>query len=442
MGRGTSRRVLVAGLALWIASTALTPARSETSPAPSVEAPARAAEARFDPLRATEDYLAKVPAADRARSDAYFEGGYWLQLWIFLAGLAVAWIFLRTRLSARIRDRAEALTRSRWLQTLLYSSAYIVLSVVFSFPLSLYADFFREHRYGLSNQTFAAWMKDQVTALGVGLILGAAGLTALYAVFRKAPRRWWIGGAVVTILFVFLTALIGPVYIAPLFNTYTPLSDGDLRDSILSMARANGIPARDVYQFDASRQSKRVSANVSGLWGTMRISLNDNLLNRCTKEEIESVMGHEMGHYVLNHVYKGNLEFAILIFAGFAFIRWTFEALVRKRGGAWGIRGIADVAGLPLLGALFSIFFFLCTPLINTAVRTAEAEADIFGLNASGHPDAEAEVALKLGEYRKLSPSPLEEWIFFDHPSGRNRILMAMRWKAEHLGQAPAAPPP
>jgi Zn-dependent protease with chaperone function len=434
--------MLLAGLALLIVSTMLSPVRSATRSAPSATAPSQAAGARFDPIQATEDYLAKVPAADRARSDAYFEGGYWLQLWIFLVGLAVAWLFLRTRLSAKLRDLAEALTRSRFLQTLLYSSAYIVLSVVLSFPLSLYADFFREHRYGLSNQTFAAWMKDQVTALGVGLILGAAGLTALYAVFRRAPRRWWIGGAVVTILFVFLTALIVPVYIAPLFNTYTPLKDGDLRDSILALARANGIPARDVYQFDASRQSKRVSANVSGLWGTMRISLNDNLLNRCTQEEIEAVMGHEMGHYVLNHVYKANLEFAILIFAGFALIRWTFEALVRRHGRAWGIRGIADVAGFPLLGALFSIFFFLCTPLINTAVRTAEAEADLFGLNASQQPDAEAEVALKLGEYRKLSPSPLEEWIFFDHPSGRNRILMAMRWKAEHLGKGLASPSP
>jgi STE24 endopeptidase len=440
MRRGTSRRVLVAGLALWIATTALTPARSETPPAPAAGAPARAAEARFDPQRATEDYLAKVPAADRAKSDAYFEGGYWIQLWIFLYGLGITWVFLGLRLSANIRDRVEALTGVRALQTLLYGAAYIVLTVLFGFPLTLYVDFFREHRYGLSNQTFAAWMKDQVLALGVGVILGGAAVMALYAVFRRAPRRWWIGGAIVAILFDAFTTLIAPVYIAPVFNTYVPLKDPELRESILSMARANGIPANDVYQFDASKQHKRVSANVSGLWGTMRISLNDNLLNQCSKEEIQAVMGHEMGHYVLNHIPKGILEFGIAVFLGFAFLRWSFEALVRRHGPAWGIRGIADVAGLPLLAALFSIFFFVCTPLTNTFVRAAEAEADIFGINASRQPDAEAEVALKLGKYRKLSPSPLEEWIFFDHPSGRNRILMAMRWKAEHLG--PAAPPP
>jgi STE24 endopeptidase len=284
-------------------------------------------------------------------------------------------------------------------------------------------------------------MKEQIIALGVGLVLGSLGIAALYAVFRRAPRRWWIGGAAVAILFLVFTVLIGPVYIAPLFNTYTPLKDAALKESILSLARANGIPARDVYEFDASRQSKRVSANVSGLLGTMRISLNDNLLNRCSKAEIESVMGHEMGHYVLNHVPKSILSFGLLFFAGFGFVRWSFEAAVRRFGGKWGIRGIADLAGLPLLMVLLTIFFFVLTPISNTLIRVDEAEADIFGLNAARQPDGEAEVALKLGEYRKLSPSPFEEWFFFDHPSGRSRILMAMRWKAEHLQEiAPPSP--
>jgi STE24 endopeptidase len=168
----------------------------------------------------------------------------------------------------------------------------------------------------------------------------------------------------------------------------------------------------------------------------MRISLNDNLLNRCSKEEIQAVMGHEMGHYVLNHVYKGILFFGIIIFFGFAFVRWSFETVVRRFGGGWGVRGIADLAGLPLLMVLLSVFFFALTPINNTLIRTDEAEADIFGINAARQPDAEAAVALMLGEYRKLSPSPLEEWFFFDHPSGRNRILMAMRWKAEHLRES------
>ncbi|HEV8374641.1 MAG TPA: M48 family metalloprotease, partial [Candidatus Polarisedimenticolia bacterium] len=120
------------------------------------------------------------------------------------------------------------------------------------------------------------------------------------------------------------------------------------------------------------------------------------------------------------------------------FVSWAFGRITKGFGAGWGIRGVADVAGLPLLAALLSAYFFVLTPLQNTFTRANEAEADLFGLNAARQPDGFAEVSLKLGEYRKLSPGPLEEWFFFDHPSGRNRILMAMRWKAEHIKDAPA----
>jgi STE24 endopeptidase len=144
-------------------------------------------------------------------------------------------------------------------------------------------------------------------------------------------------------------------------------------------------------------------------------------------------MGHEMGHYVLDHVYKSIMTFGVILFLGFAFLRWAFGASLRKWGPRWGLTGIADLAALPLLLVLFSIYFFVLTPVVNTAIRTDEAEADIFGLNTSRQPDGMAEAALQLGEYRKLHPGPVEEFVFFDHPSGYNRILMAMRWKAEHL---------
>jgi STE24 endopeptidase len=238
---------------------------------------------------------------------------------------------------------------------------------------------------------------------------------------------------VVTIVFLVLTAVIAPVYIAPLFNRYTKLDDPRIKGPILSMARANGIPAGEVYVMDASRQSTRVSANVSGFLGTERITLNDNLLKRCTLPEIESTMGHEMGHYVLNHVYKAVLFFGVLIVLGFAFLRWGVGRALTRWGGSWRVRGADDLAALPLFALLFAVYAFVLTPVTNTYIRAMEYEADIFGLNASGQPDGEALIALKLGDYRKLDPGPVEEFVFFDHPSGRARIHAAMRWKAEHL---------
>jgi STE24 endopeptidase len=144
-------------------------------------------------------------------------------------------------------------------------------------------------------------------------------------------------------------------------------------------------------------------------------------------------MAHEMGHYVLNHGAKLTIYFGIFALLGFAIARIAFESAVRKWGEGWGVRGIADPAGLPLLTLIFSTYVFVLTPSINTVTRVTEREADAFGINTCREPDGAAMVALKLGEYRKLDPGPIEEFIFFDHPSGRARIRMAMDWKAARL---------
>jgi STE24 endopeptidase len=386
----------------------------------------------FDINAAIEAYLAKMPPAERARSNAYFEGGYWLTLWDFLATVVVMWALLRFRCSARMRNLAERVTRVSPLQTALYWIQFILVTSVLSFPLTVYEGYFREHQYGLLNQTFGPWMRDQLVQFAVSVLLGIILLVPLFWLVRRLGRNLWLWGAAVSILFVAFVSLIAPVYIFPLFNKYTKLQDARIKDPILSMARANGIPATEIYEFDASRQSNRVSANVSGFASTLRISLNDNLLRRCTLPEIETTMGHEMGHYVLNHAYKGLVMMGVLAVIGFAFLRWGMDYALVRWGQHWDVRGITDVAVLPLGVIVLSLYFFLITPVTNTITRTMEYEADMYGLNAAQQPDGEANVDLLLGEYRKMDPGPLEEFIFYDHPSGRTRITAAMRWKAEH----------
>ena len=387
----------------------------------------------FNAETATDAYLAQIPGASRARSDAYFEGGYWLILWDFLYGVAIALVLLNLRWSAAMRDFAERITRFKPLQTFVYWVEYLLLTSVLGFPLAVYEGYFREHKYGLATQTFGPWMGDQLKGLVIALILGGIIVVVLFALVRRLPRTWWIWGAIVTMAFVTFVGLIAPVYLIPVFNKVTPLDDPKITTPILSMARANDIPAKNVYQMDASKQTTRMSANVSGLGSTLRITLNDNLLRRGSPDEIQSVMGHEMGHYVLNHVYKG-LEFLlIVIVVGFALLRWSLQWCLARWGEKWQIRGIGDPAVLPLVVLLGSIFFFILTPVMNTETRTMEHEADMFGLNASRQPDGFAQAAIHLGEYRKMKPGPVEEWVFFDHPSGYNRIRDAMRWKAENL---------
>ncbi|HEY5083557.1 MAG TPA: M48 family metalloprotease, partial [Rhizomicrobium sp.] len=240
-------------------------------------------------------------------------------------------------------------------------------------------------------------------------------------------------GAGLVILFQIVTAVIFPLFIAPLFNHYSPLPDSPLKAQILSLARANDIPADNVWLVDASRQSSRISANVSGFLGTTRISLNDNLLHQGTPDEVLAVLGHEMGHYVMGHMTRLILLGGLVTIFAFAFMHWGFMFATEFFGGQWQVRRVEDIAGLPLLVALASIFYFLATPVTNTITRTTEHQADIFGLDAVRKPDAFATAMLKLSTYRKLEPGKWEEIIFYDHPSGRTRIMDAMIWKKEHI---------
>jgi STE24 endopeptidase len=422
---------------LILLSTLMAAQAPSTAPVPKIP-PAAQAGPGFNAEAATNAYLATQTQAQKARSDAYFEGGYWLSLWDFLYGAAIAILLLATGLSRRMREIAGRLTRRKPLVTWLYWAEYSIAVFVAGSPLAVYEGFVRERQYGLMNQTFAAWSVDQSKGLALDIVLAGLAVMALFAVVRRLPGSWHVWGAVVAVAFAMFASLIFPVFIAPMFNQYTPLTDARIREPILRLARQNGIRANAVYQVDESRQSNRVSANVSGLLGTERITLNDNLLNRCSPQAVLSVMGHEMGHYVLNHGYKMMAFLTIIMVAFFALLRHALEWSLARWGGRWGIRDICDPAVVPLAFLILSTFFFAITPVMNTLTRTQEYEADIFGLNTARQPDGEAEVDMLLGEYRKLDPTPLEEFLFFDHPSGRTRIYAAMRWKAENqcLGNA------
>jgi STE24 endopeptidase len=396
-------------------------------------AAAQGVNGHLDPEAATRAYLATLPSEKKAKSDAYFEGGYWLILWDLVITAVIYIALLATGLSARMRNAAERMTKSPTLQSVYYGALFIAVTTVVALPWSLYEGFVREHSYGLSNLTLGAWLWEETKGFGLSLVFGVLLIAVLYAIVRKLPRTWWVWGSLAGVAFVFLSTVIGPVVLTPIFNSPTKLADARVVEPILSLARQNGIDATDVWEIDASKQSKRISANVSGAMGTERITLNDNLLNRASLEEIEAVMGHEMGHYVLNHVYVETMELGILIVIGFAVVGWLFERLRTRYEARWQVRGIADPAGLPLVMLLFAAYFFVMTPVQNTLTRTAEYEADVFGLNTARQPDGFAQVAIKLSEYRKLDPGPWEEKIFYDHPSGRTRIFTAMRWKAENL---------
>jgi len=228
---------------------------AQTPPSsPTLQIPAAAqAGPGFDPETATRAYLATLGPEQRARSDSYFEGGNWLILWDFLYGAAISILLLWARLSARMRALAELIARRKPLATWLYWAQYSIALFVLGFPLAVYEGFVREHQYGLSNQTFAAWLIDACKGLGLNIVLGGLAVMALFGIVRRLSRTWHVWGAGVAILFQMILILISPAFIAPMLNKYTPLTDSRIRNPILRIARQNGISATNVYQVDASR---------------------------------------------------------------------------------------------------------------------------------------------------------------------------------------------
>jgi STE24 endopeptidase len=386
----------------------------------------------FDADRATEAYLALLTPEQRELSNRYFEGRYWLQLWGFLYGVAVAAILLWGGISQRMRDIGRRVSKRPWLQTLVYAFLWVLAGFALSLPFEIYARFVREHQYGLATQTFGGWFGDELKGLLVTAIVLPWVIMLVYAAVRRAGSRWWIWASGGGFAFLLLVIMLAPVFIDPLFNDYKPLREGPVREAVLSLARANLIPTDNVVEFDASRQTTRISANVSGFLGTTRVALNDNLLDKTSLPEIKAVMGHEMGHYVLNHALRLTVYFTLVLAFALWFVHRTIDWALARWGARLRLEGRADPAALPLALVIFSLFFLLATPLTNSITRQAEAEADAFGLDAAAEPHGFAMAAMRLSTYRKLRPGPLEEIVFYDHPSGYERVHRSMVWFKEH----------
>jgi STE24 endopeptidase len=331
-----------------------------------------------------------------------------------------------------MRRWSERLSRRKWVSTPVCIALILIALFLLELPLSIYEDFLREHRYGLSEQAFGGWLRDQLVIAGTNVVIFAVVLSLIYAAVRRTGSRWWIWATGLSFVALMFVQLIAPVYLLPLLNDYKPLPDGPVKEAVLSLARANQVPTSDVEWFDASKQTTRISANVAGLLNTTRIALNDNLLNKTSLPEIKAVLGHEMGHFVLNHVWKEPILLALVIGLAMVLLSAAMDAALARWGTRLDLADRADPAGLPLAIALFSLIFLVLTPLQNLIVRSYETEADAFGLNASREPYGWAMAAMRLSTYRKIEPGKVEEFLFYDHPSGYERVHAAMLWLREN----------
>ncbi len=429
------RRIPVLCLLLPCLLTALLwarPGAAQVTPPPYDTVMAARAAALSDPQEATRAYLQALPQEQRDRTRAYSFGVYVGEVasGLFFLFLLPAFLLL-TGISARWRDLCETAVPSKFFQSFLYWIMLSLFGLVVGLPLHWAMSWWHPTRFGLLHQPIRGWFVDVLMGWGFLVVMGGLVVSVLYAAFRQAGRGWWFRGWLIFLTGMLLSQVIGPLFLATAFNKFTPIQNEALRTRILAIAHDHNIPAKNVFQVDASRRTNRISAYVTGIGGAARLVMFDNTLRRCTPDEIVFILGHEMGHYVLQHMWWGILIGAGISFFGFLFVKWIFDWLSSKWSSA-EVRGPADVAGLPLLILACGIFLVLTQPLNNWISRDMEHQADNFGLAASQLPDAGATAFLKLVEYRDPDPAPWVEWWFYDHPSGRSRILNCMEWKVRH----------
>jgi STE24 endopeptidase len=272
----------------------------------------------------------------------------------------------------------------------------------------------------------------------IGAIETAIFFVLLYALIRRAPRSWWAWSGGLAAAYFALILFVAPVFIEPLFNSFTPAPAGPIRDAVVDLARENGVPYDKIYIYNGSKQSNRYTANVSGMFGSARIAMSDVMFSSGADiAEVRGVVGHEMGHYAHQHALWLTLAFGLSALIGLGLTARLFPMASRWLG-ARDTLGIADPAALPVLTVITAGLMLLATPLINAVTRTVESDADNYSLTRAEEPDGLSRALVKTIDYRASSPSPLEEFVFYDHPSVERRVRRAMNWKAAHPAQAAA----
>jgi Zn-dependent protease with chaperone function len=326
--------------------------------------------------------------------------------------------------SARLRDWATRRGRKWFVIIALYFAAFTVLTFLIDLPLAYYQGFVREHAYGLSNQTFAKWARDQVTGLLVGIVGGALFLWVPYLLLAKSPRRWWLYTGLAAIPFIVLAVLVQPIWIDPLFNSFGAMKDKALEADILRLAERAGIEGSRVFEVAKSEDTNAVNAYVTGFGTTKRIVLWDTILAKLNREQLLVVMGHEMGHYVLGHIWKQILILSVLIVAALYAVHRSSGWLIARFRQRFGFGELADIASLPLVLILFSLASLVVTPIALAVSRHFEHEADRFGLEITHDNYAAATAFVKLQQENLAvpRPGPLFVWWRASHPTLGDRI--------------------
>ena len=351
----------------------------------------------------------------------------------FLIGIGLMSLVLFTGLSAKLRAMAQK-ARYKFFVWWLYFVLFIIVTYIISFPFDYYREYIVELDYGFMNQTFGEWLLDGLKALALTALLGIIPVWVLYFILERS-KKWWLWFSLGSIPLLILLVVIAPVFISPMFNDFTPLENKELETKILSLASQAGIEGSNVFQVDGSRQSSKVNAYVTGLFNTKRIVLYDTIVKNFEDDEILFVMGHEMGHYIMNHIWQGLAVAVVVIMLSLWVTNKLIHGFITRFQAKLGFSQLSDIASLPLVLLFTSAISFFSQPLSNSFSRYLEHQADIYGMEITTVSGESAAIAFdKLSAFNLSDPEPhpiIEFW-FYSHPSLSKRMQFVRQYRSEH----------
>lgn len=383
---------------------------------------------QFDPAAETARYIDSLGPEALQKAADYTSASHWMLLWGLLVSAVVTWIIIRIGVLDKLSAKLE---RRGWsLRTWLVGVVYFLVSALISLPWGIYEEWGFQKSYGRTSQPLSDFLMQDAIGIVISSLLGALFFLGIYALIRKAGKRWWLWSGGLAAFAGAATMILSPVLIEPLFNEYKPLQEGPVKAALVDMAAEAGIPADRIFVYDGSRQSNNFTANVSGLFGSKRIAISDVALKGASLDEVKAVTGHEIGHYVSGHIWRMVGVLVVLAIAFFFLADRLFPRFARAFGSD---ATIGDPRGLPVLIFIVGLLSLLAQPVMNAVVRQGEREADNYSLRHVNLPDALASALVKTAEYRYPRPSALQEALFYTHPSVEWRVRNAMEWKAKAI---------
>ena len=386
----------------------------------------------FNAEIATNAYIDSLGSEALAQAAAYTAGNQWLMLWSLGVTVISTWLIIRSGILTSLSEKLSE--KGAFNRAFRVSAAFIVLSAIIELPWTIYTSWYRQTQYDMTEQPLSDFLGQSGLGLALSAVLMGLLLATFYVLIKRAGQLWWawFGGITASLLATMM--LLGPTLIQPMFNEYTSVPEGEVKQAVEALAIEANIPTERVFMYDGSRQSNNFTANVSGIGASARIAISDVALKEANLDEVKAVTGHEIGHYASGHIWWVVFLLSAQVVIAFLLADRLFKPVARAFGANEDIQNPASV---PVLILLVGVLMMVFQPLNNTLSRMNEADADRYSLETVGLPDGLASALVKTAEYRDPRPAKLQELIFYTHPSVESRVRMAMEWKAEQLAQEP-----